>query len=67
MKYEVYAHNGQLLMTADEEACWYDSETARAILEAGYVIKLDGKRVTKAALALESGAKRSEVVLKVLP
>lgn len=50
MKYEVYAANGQLLMTTDEESCWYDSETARAILEAGYVIKINEKRVTKAKL-----------------
>ena len=66
MKYEVYARSGQLLMTTEEESCWYDTETARAILDAGYVIKLDGKRVTKSALTREPEAKMIKAVPAML-
>lgn len=63
MRYEVYSLSGKLLMTTDQEACWHDSETARAILDAGYVIKIDGKRVTKSALTRKFSANRTKAAL----
>lgn len=50
MLFEVCAPSGQVLMTADRESTPYDVETMLDILNAGYVIKVDGKRVAKSAV-----------------
>lgn len=50
MLFEVCAPSDQVLMTADRESTPYDVETMLDILNAGYVIKVDGKRVAKSAV-----------------
>lgn len=59
MTYEVYAHSGRVLMTTDDESCWYDTETALNILDAGYLIKLNGKPLTKAAIERRNASTQS--------
>ena len=48
--YKVYDSSGRLMMQATE-SCRYDRETERSILQAGYTIKLNGKRITKKEVA----------------
>lgn len=44
--YKVYDRNGRAVLAAPLE-CRYPKEIERSLLEAGYTIKLNGKRVTK--------------------
>ena len=44
--YKVYDRNGRAVLAAPPE-CRYPKEIERSLLEAGYTIKLNGKRVTK--------------------
>jgi hypothetical protein len=45
--YTVYNSSGVPVMGAPEE-CRYPPKTEMSILEAGYAIRLNGKRITKA-------------------
>lgn len=44
--YKVYTTDGRLVLQA-AETCRYNKQTERQLLEGGYTIKLNGKRVTK--------------------
>ena len=44
--YEVFDRNGKRVLQASE-ACRYPKQTELALLNAGYTIKLRGKRITK--------------------
>lgn len=46
LPYKVYDQNGTLVMQAVEE-CRYKKNVELSLLEAGYTIKLHGKRITK--------------------
>lgn len=45
--YQVFSPTGQPLMEAPE-SCRYPRKVELSILDAGYTIKLNGKRITKA-------------------
>lgn len=45
-EYEVFNPDGQRVMYAPER-CRYPSSTELSLLEAGYTIRLHGKRITK--------------------
>lgn len=45
-EYEVFHPDGQRIMTA-QESCRYSSSTELSLLEAGYTIRLNGRRITK--------------------
>lgn len=47
--YKVYDRDGVLKMSAPEN-CRYPKETELSILNAGYTIKLNGKKITKKEL-----------------
>lgn len=49
LNYKVYDRDGVLKMSAPEELR-YPPETELSILNAGYTIKLNGKRITKKEL-----------------
>lgn len=51
--YKVY-RDGELMMEAPEK-CRYPKSTELSMLDAGYVIKLHGKRLTKTDLRKEVG------------
>lgn len=44
--YRVYNRDGKAVLAAPE-SCRYPKETERSLLEAGYIIKLNGRRITK--------------------
>ena len=44
--YQVFDSNGRLVLQATE-ACRYDKQTERQLLESGYTIKLNGRKITK--------------------
>ncbi len=44
--YQVWDRYGKLVLQADAE-CRYSKETELGLLDAGYTIKLHGKRITK--------------------
>lgn len=44
--YKIIDRNGRPVMKAPE-SCRYDRKTERSLLQAGYTIKLNGKRITK--------------------
>lgn len=44
--YKVYNREGKLVLSTDER-CRYTAETERMMMENGYTIKLDGKKLTK--------------------
>lgn len=46
LNYRVYDSKGRLMMAATLP-CRYDRETERNIIQAGYTIKIDGKKLTK--------------------
>ena len=45
-KYIVYDRDGKPVLSAPV-SCRYDRATERSLIEAGYTIKIGGKRVTK--------------------
>lgn len=51
--YEIIGPNGQPIMTAPE-SCRYSRRIELDMLEAGYTIKLNGKRITKSELRKET-------------
>lgn len=46
MPYKIYDRDGRLVLHAAEN-CRYDRRTEESLLEAGYRITLNGKRITK--------------------
>ena len=48
-EYKVYDRDGKPVLVAPV-SCRYDRETERSLIEAGYTIKINGKRVTKKEL-----------------
>lgn len=44
--YQVFDSDGRLVLRATAD-CRYDKQTERQMLESGYTIKLNGKRITK--------------------
>ena len=44
--YKVYTTDGRLVLQATE-ACRYNKETEWQLLEGGYTIKINGKKITK--------------------
>lgn len=44
--YQVFDSNGRLVLQATAD-CRYDKQTEHQMLEGGYTIKLNGKRITK--------------------
>lgn len=54
--YQVFSPTGQPLMEAPE-SCRYPRKVELSILDAGYTIKLNGKRITKAELRKEVKSK----------
>lgn len=50
MHYKVYDREGRLVFQAPA-ALRYPKATERSLLEAGYTIKLNGKRITKKEVA----------------
>ena len=44
--YKVYDRNGTHVMSAPE-SCRYSPKTERDLLESGYTIKINGKKLTK--------------------
>lgn len=56
LEYQVYNHAGTLVLQSSE-SCRYSQSLEMAMLNAGYTIKLDGKRLTKAEVK-----KREEAV-----
>ena len=50
--YQVFSPNWQPLMEAPE-SCRYPRKVELSILDAGYTIKLNGKRITKAEIRKE--------------
>lgn len=54
--YQVYDPQGIGIMEAPEK-CRYPRKTELSLLEAGYMIRLNGKRITKAELRKDVKAK----------
>ena len=52
LPYQVFGPSGQCLMQA-AESCRYSPRIELSILEAGYTIRLHGKRITKTDLRRE--------------
>ena len=52
LPYQVFNSAGQMVMHAPEN-CRYPRRIEKSLLEAGYTIRLHGKRVTKADLRKE--------------
>lgn len=50
--YKVYNPDGVLVMSAPER-CRYDKSTELSMMEVGYVIRLNGKRLTKTDIRKE--------------
>lgn len=55
-EYEVYASDGKLVMCAPA-SCRYPPRVELDLLEYGYIIKLNGKRLTKSEVRKELGHK----------
>lgn len=53
--YQVYSPLGQLVMEAPAD-CRYPKDTELRMLEAGYTIRLHGKRLTKADIRKEANS-----------
>lgn len=47
MKQQVYMPNGKLIFEETNPAVLYDMETLRSMIEAGYIVKVDDKRLRK--------------------
>lgn len=56
LPYQVISPSGQLVMEAPE-SCRYPRRIELDMLEAGYTIKLNGKRITKTDIRKEVGRK----------
>ena len=54
--YQVFDRQGACIMTAPA-SCRYPARVELSILEAGYAIRLNGKRVTKSDIRKESNTK----------
>ena len=54
--YQVFDRQGACIMAAPA-SCRYPARVERSILEAGYTIRLNGKRVTKSDIRKESKTK----------
>lgn len=52
LNYQVFSSDGVGLMEAPE-SCRYPRRTELSLLEAGYIIRLNGKRITKAEVKKE--------------
>lgn len=52
--YEVFGPAGQRVLQAPED-CRYPAKTELSLLEAGYTIRLHGKRITKTELRRNYG------------
>lgn len=50
LNYRVYDGTGRQVLQAPE-SCRYDRKTERSLIEAGYTIKLNGRRITKKELS----------------
>lgn len=50
--YEVFAPSGQVIMVAPE-SCRYPRHIELDLMEAGYTVRLHGKRLTKAEIRKE--------------
>lgn len=57
--YEVIPPNGQPGGVVAPESCRYPRHIELDILEAGYTIRLHGKKITKAELRKENSQKRT--------
>jgi hypothetical protein len=55
--YEVIPPPGQLGGLIAPASCRYDRKTELSLLEAGYIIRLRGKRITKTELKKEAKGK----------
>lgn len=60
--YEVFSPTGQPLMEAPEH-CRYPRRIEKDMLEAGYTIRLHGRKITKAELKKEGGRYEQAAVL----
>ena len=49
LPYQIYDRYGELVLQAAED-CRYSKETELGLLDAGYTIKLNGKKITKKEL-----------------
>lgn len=58
-EYEVFHPDGQRIMTA-QESCRYSSSTELSLLEAGYTIRLHGKRITKTEVRKNNDARSTK-------
>jgi hypothetical protein len=56
LPYQVYAPSGKCLMHAPE-SCRYPRKVELSLLEAGYSIRLHGKRITKTEVRKETKPK----------
>lgn len=56
LPYQVFDPSGRCVIHAPE-SCRYPRKTELSILEAGYTIKLNGKRITKTELRKEVNRK----------
>lgn len=55
-QYQVYGPSGDLLLQATEE-CRYTRKVEKEMLEAGYTIRLHGKRLSKTEIKKEAQSK----------
>lgn len=58
LPYQVFGPSGQCLMEAPEN-CRYSRSVELDMLEAGYTIRLNGKRITKAELRKDPAVGRN--------
>ena len=54
-EYEVFNPGGQCVMSSPER-CRYPPQTELSLLEAGYTIRLHGKKITKTELRRQYGS-----------
>ncbi|MBO4543556.1 MAG: hypothetical protein J5725_10300 [Bacteroidales bacterium] len=47
MKQQVYMPNGHLIFETDKPHLMYDERIIKMMLEQGYIVKMDGKKVRK--------------------
>lgn len=47
MKQQIYMPNGHLIFEETNEAVLYDMATLRQMVEAGYIVKVDDKKLRK--------------------
>lgn len=61
--YEVISPPGQLGGLIAPASCRYNRKTELSLLEAGYIIRLQGKKITKTELRLRKENYGSETIL----